>query len=190
MAAVPVRLRCWFRLNAMRRLHHARLRACGPRASVRTARADTIAHPLVLSAARYRCRTCPRGDSEAGAPASSIRRPTIRSARLPRRHTPNRLADVGSCSRRKAIACAGKSRSGRARHCGANVAANRRSRGRKRKIQASWAWGRNHVRSGARFPDMEPPDWHLRHIPRKYRVFQVVLQHRWYGRCEFARLPF
>ena len=72
------------------------------------------------SAARCRCRMCPRAGSAVSAPASSIRRPTGRSVRSLRRHTPSRSADAGSCSRPAATACAGRSRSARDPHCAAD----------------------------------------------------------------------
>ena len=126
--------------------------------------ADTIARPAVLSAARCRSPKCPRAGSATAAPASSIRRPTARSARSPRRHRPSRLADGGSCNQPAATACAGKSRSGRVRHCAAGVARRERSRDMTVSVNASWAQCCNHVRANARFPGTEPVDArYLRH---------------------------
>jgi hypothetical protein len=76
---------------------------------------------VASSAERCRSPRCPRVGSATAAPASSIRRPTTRNARSLRRRRPNRSADGGNCSRPRATACAGKSRSARGRRCAADA---------------------------------------------------------------------
>jgi hypothetical protein len=116
--------------------------------------AGTIARRPVLSAVRCLFRKCPRAGNATTAPASSSHRPTGQNARSPRRRRPNRSADGGSCNRPVARACAGKSRSSRARHCAGVAELNWRSRGNA--IGASWTVCCNHVRKFARFLGTEP----------------------------------
>jgi hypothetical protein len=101
--------------------------------------ADTSARPAALSTAHCRSPRCPRVGSATGEPASSIRRPTIRNVQSLRRHRANRSADAGSCTRPTATACAGKSRSRRARHCAAGGRLRWRSPHNAVTMNASWA---------------------------------------------------
>ncbi len=103
--------------------------------------AGTIAPPAACSAARCRCRRCPRAGNAAAEPRSSSRRPIIRSARGPRRHKPNRSADDGNCNRPGGIGYAGRSRSSHALRCGAVAAPHwhNRDSGMKAGTNISWA---------------------------------------------------
>jgi hypothetical protein len=83
--------------------------------------ADTTVRLAASSAARCLFPNYPRGYSATAAPASSIRHPTSRNARLLRRRRPSRSAGAGNCNQPGAIAYAGKSRSCRVRH-GAAIA--------------------------------------------------------------------
>jgi hypothetical protein len=100
--------------------------------------------------------------SAATAPASSIRRPTVRTVRWLRRHRPNRSADAGSCIRPAATAYVGRSRSARGLHCAAGARPCRRNRGIEKNATVNlvmnvlWAACCNHMRCFARFQSREP----------------------------------
>ena len=85
-----------------------------PRASGHIATADTSRHLQVWSSEHCRCRRCRRAGSATAGLAPSIRRPTNRIARWPRRRRANRSADDGSCIRQEERACADRARSKRA----------------------------------------------------------------------------
>jgi len=157
--------------------------------------ADTSARPEASSAARYRCRMSPRAGTAISAPASSIRRPTIRSARSPRRHRPSMSAGAGNCSRPAATTYAGRSRSARVRRCAADGEAPLRNRDNVKTpangaLNGSRAACCNHVRSLAGFRAGNPGIEDICATLAKYRTFPAAVQQRFYGRSGLVRLPF
>jgi hypothetical protein len=85
--------------------------------------AGTSARSVERRRARCRCLMFRKAGSAAAAPGSSIRPPTARNARSPRRHRPNRSANVCNYIRPTTTRCDGRSRSALARRCAASVTA-------------------------------------------------------------------
>jgi hypothetical protein len=142
------------------------------------------------SAARCRSPMYPMVGNATGAPASSIRRPTIRTVRSLRRHTPSNWADGGNCSRPAARGCGGKSRSARVLHCAAAALPHSCIRDNSPAMNASQAHCYKDERVFAKFQRMEPLLGSNCATVWEISMVQMAVQQRFYGPGGLSALPF